>query len=67
MNIEKIAGNKSGIVNYFTDGSFLGRLSLGMIILGHGPFNAHKANEWVSKKSLYKTAQIYKTIIERYL
>lgn len=66
-DMEKITENKSEGVNYFTDGSFLGRLSLRMIILGPGPFNAHKANEWVSKKSLYKTAQIYKTIIERYL
>jgi len=66
-DIEKIAGNKSGAVNYFTDGSFLGRLSSEMIILGPGPINAHRANEWVSKKSLYKTAEVYKKIIEKYL
>ncbi|HBB56541.1 TPA: hypothetical protein DEW47_00660 [Patescibacteria group bacterium] len=66
-DIEKITGNKSGSVNYFTDGSFLGKMASKMIILGPGPFNAHKANEWVSKKSLHETEKIYKKIIEKYL
>lgn len=66
-DMEKITENKSEGVNYFTDGSFLGESVSKMIILGPGPFNAHQTDEWVSKKSLYKTMQTYKTIIERYL
>lgn len=66
-NIEKITGNKGVGVNYFTDGSFLDEVASKMIILGPGPFNSHKPDEWVSKKSLYETKRVYKEIIERYL
>ena len=60
--IEKITKKKGRGANYATDGSFLNNLSSKMIILGPGPFNSHKPDEWVSKKSLYKTAQTYKII-----
>jgi len=65
--VEKITKNKSGGVNYITDGSFLGRLASKMIILGPGPFNSHKPDEWVSQKILYETKRVYKEIIEKYL
>lgn len=65
--IEKITKKKRMGANYATDGSFLNDLSSKMMILGPGPFNSHQPNEWVGKKSLYKTAQVYKTIIKQYL
>ena len=65
-DMEKITKNKSEGVNYITDGSFLGETASKMIILGPGPFNSHKPDEWVSKESLYKTEQFYKEIIEKY-
>ena len=66
-DMEKITENKSEGVNYVTDGSFFNSLASKIIILGPGPFNSHQPNEWVSKKSLYKTMQTYKTIIEQYV
>ncbi len=66
-DMEKITGNKKGGVNYITDGSFLGKLTSRMIILGPGPFNSHQSDEWVSKKSLQNTEQVCKTIVEKYL
>ncbi len=66
-DMEKITENKSEGVNYVTDGSFFNSLASKIIILGPGPFNSHQPDEWVSKKSLYKTIQTYKTIIEQYL
>ena len=65
--IEKITRKKGKGANYATDGSFLNDLSPRMIILGPGPFNSHKPDEWFSKKSLYKTAQTYKIIVGQYL
>lgn len=61
---EKISGKKSGSANYATEGALLARNNE-VIILGPGPVNAHKADEFVSQKSLQKMVQVYKEMIEK--
>lgn len=63
--VEIITNKKAKGVNYATEGSFLKGKNNEIIILGPGPINAHKANEYVSKKSLDKIAKIYKRLIEK--
>jgi acetylornithine deacetylase/succinyl-diaminopimelate desuccinylase-like protein len=48
---------------YLTEGSYIDK---NFIILGPGPDNAHKKNEFIYYSSLLKTKELYKEIIKYY-
>ena len=62
--IESITCKKSGI-NYVTEASFIENKNI--IILGPGPANAHKKDEYIDIESYEKIIDVYKKIIKYYL
>lgn len=60
--LEKITKQKRQSSNYITEASFLGNKNF--VILGPGPINAHIADEWASKRQVYKAAELYAKIIQ---
>jgi len=64
--VEEIAKKKATGVNYATEGSFLPSWN-DFVILGPGSIKfAHRANENISKSSLYKAVVMYKKLIDKY-
>ena len=61
--IENITTKKSAI-NFVTEASFLDKKNV--FILGPGPNNEHKCNEFIDINSYNETIEIYKKIIEFY-
>jgi len=65
--IETIIKNKVSGANYATEGSFMPDWSKNLIILGPGSIKlSHKANENISKRSLYKAVKIYKDLVNKF-
>ncbi len=63
--MERLAGKKLTSANYMTEASFLNENGNEAVIIGPGPVMAHKADEYVSKKSLEKMTDIYRKAIEQ--
>lgn len=61
--LEKISGRRAGGLNYVTEGEIFARHNFIPIILGPGPITAHLADEYVSRRSLKESVEIYKQII----
>lgn len=65
--IEDITKKNAGGVNYATENSFLPDSNNNFVVLGPGSIDfAHKANENIDKKSLYKAIEIYKELIGKF-
>ena len=63
--VEKISNKKRKSSSFATEAQFI-KSDCNIVILGPGPFNAHKPNEWVSKKQLLETQKIYLKFIKKY-
>jgi acetylornithine deacetylase/succinyl-diaminopimelate desuccinylase-like protein len=59
---EEITGEKRKPFFGVTEASFINN---NKIIIGPGPVTAHQSNEYITVKSLYKTCEIYKKIINK--
>lgn len=61
---KQITGNDCECFNFVTEGSFYDKDNI--LILGPGPLNAHKTNEYIDMESYKKAIELYIKIIEEY-
>ena len=62
--LETLTNNQTKCFNYVTEGSFYDKDNI--IILGPGPMNAHKTNEYIDLESYEKIIEINIKLIEKY-